>query len=133
MREEAPQCQRRAALSIVCDNSSTDSALSFVSGHASTAGAVTGTATYLAFARSPHSWRPWVTLLVGTAVTFFVSFERVRSGEHFPTDVVAGAFGGAGVGVITAHFHREDSSKIKPLWIGWEGVLRRETAARAHS
>ena len=98
-------------LTIVCDNSSTDSSLSFVSGHASTVGAITGTATYLAFARSPHSWRPWVTLLAGTAVTFFVSFERVRSGEHFPTNVVAGAFGGAGVGVLTAHLHREDSTK----------------------
>ncbi len=106
---------------VKCDNASTDSSLSFVSGHASTAGAIAGTATYLAFARSPHSWRPWVTLFVGLALTTFISFERVRAGEHFPTDVVAGGFAGAGVGVITAHFHREDSTKMKPLWIGWEG------------
>jgi membrane-associated phospholipid phosphatase len=102
-----------------CDNTSTDSSLSFVSGHASTTGTITGVATYLAFARSPHSWRPWVTLLAGTAVTTFVSIERVRAGDHFPTDVIAGSFGGAGIGVITAHLHRDESTKSKPLWIGW--------------
>jgi membrane-associated phospholipid phosphatase len=106
-------------LSIVCDNTSTDSSLSFVSGHASTVGTITGVATYLAFARSPHSWRPWATLLAGAATTFFVSFERVRAGDHFPTDVIAGSFGGAGVGVLTAHLHRDESTKLKPLWIGW--------------
>jgi undecaprenyl-diphosphatase len=110
-------------LSIVCDNTSTDSALSFVSGHASTSGAVWGVATYLAFARSPHSWRPWVTLLGGAAITTFVSFERVRAGDHFPTDVIAGSFLGAGVGVLTAHLHRDQSHPMKPMWIGWQQGL----------
>ncbi len=105
-----------------CDNTSTNAALSFVSGHASTTGAVWGTATYLAFARSPHSWRPWVTLVAGAALTTFVSIERVRSGDHFPSDVVAGSFLGAGVGVLTAHLHRDESSKLKPLWVGWQNA-----------
>jgi undecaprenyl-diphosphatase len=105
-----------------CEDTSTNSALSFVSGHASITGAVWGTATYLAFARSPRSWRPWATLAAGAAVTAFVSIERVRSGDHFPSDVVAGSFAGAGVGVLTAHLHRDDSSKLKPLWIGWRNA-----------
>ncbi|HEY4116521.1 MAG TPA: phosphatase PAP2 family protein, partial [Byssovorax sp.] len=99
-------------------NSDTDSALSFFSGHAAECGTITAVASYLAFARSPHSARPWVTLLVGTALTSFVSVERVRSGEHFTTDVIAGSFTGAGIGVLTAHLHRVD--KVPPLWVGWQ-------------
>ncbi|HVY46770.1 MAG TPA: phosphatase PAP2 family protein [Minicystis sp.] len=106
-------------LAVLCDNTSTDSALSFVSGHAATTGAIWGAATYLAFSRSPHSIRPWLTLIGGGALTAFVGYERVRSADHFPSDVVAGAFAGAGVGVMTAHLHRADSSRLTPLWVGW--------------
>jgi membrane-associated phospholipid phosphatase len=85
----------------------TDLQLSFFSGHASATGTIAGTATYLAFVRSgPRSWRPWVTLGVGTALTAFVSYERVRSGAHFPTDVVMGSLAGAGIGVLVPHLHR---------------------------
>jgi membrane-associated phospholipid phosphatase len=97
--------------------SSTDSELSFFSGHASTLGAVTGTATYLAFVRSPHTARPWLTLIGGTALTAFVSYERVRSGEHFPTDVIAGALAGAAIGVLVPHLHRH-KEEAPPVWIG---------------
>jgi undecaprenyl-diphosphatase len=96
----------------------TDSSASFFSGHASSCAAVTATATYLAFARSPHTARPWITLLVGTAVTAFTSYERVRSGSHFPTDVIAGALAGGGVGVLVTHFHRAEINKQRPLWLG---------------
>ena len=43
-----------------------------------TGAAIGGTATYLAFVRSPHTARPWVTLAVASALTGFVSYERVR-------------------------------------------------------
>jgi membrane-associated phospholipid phosphatase len=86
---------------------STDLQLSFFSGHASTTGAISATATYLAFMRAgPRSPRPWITLGVGTLLTAFVSYERVRSGEHFPTDVIMGSLAGAGIGVLVPHFHR---------------------------
>jgi len=97
----------------------TDSSASFFSGHASTCAAVTATATYLAFARAPHTARPWITLIVGTALTAFASYERVRSGAHFPTDVIAGALAGGGVGVLVTHFHRAESNKQRPMWIGF--------------
>jgi len=85
----------------------TDLQLSFFSGHASTTGAISATATYLAFMRSgPRSPRPWITLGVGTLLTGFVSYERVRAGEHFPTDVIMGSLAGAGIGVLVPHFHR---------------------------
>lgn len=100
-------------------NADSDSSLSFFSGHAATVGAATGVATYLAFTRSPSSIRPWLTLAGGTALTAFVSVERVRAGAHFPTDVIAGAMAGAGLGVLVAHLHREDTAKQRRVWIGF--------------
>ncbi len=99
--------------------SATDSSQSFFSGHASATAAVAATATYLAFARSPHTARPWITLGVGTALTAFVGYERVRSAAHFPSDVIAGAVAGAGIGVLVTHFHRSDSDRQRPMWIGY--------------
>jgi membrane-associated phospholipid phosphatase len=99
-------------------NASTDSALSFYSGHTAIAATISATATYVAFARSPHTMRPWATLAGGVVLTSFVSVERVRSGAHFPTDVIAGALAGAGVGMLVVHLHRFDSETRRPLWVG---------------
>jgi undecaprenyl-diphosphatase len=96
----------------------------FFSGHASTTGAISATATYLAFMRSgPRHARPWITLGIGTLLTAFVSYERVRAGEHFPTDVIMGSLVGAGIGVLVPHFHRrphyhERTYCAPPLIIG---------------
>jgi hypothetical protein len=106
--------------------SATDMQLSFFSGHASTTGAIVGTATYLAFIRSGwHSPRPWLTLSIGTLLTTFVSYERVRSGEHFPTDVIMGSLAGAGIGVLVPHLHRrphyhQKEYEAPPVWIGYQ-------------
>ncbi len=100
-------------------NTSTDSALSFFSGHAAITATVTATASYLAFARAPHSARPWITLGVGTALTTFVSIERVRAGKHFPTDVIAGSIAGAGIGLVVPHLHRTDDIKQRRIWVGY--------------
>jgi undecaprenyl-diphosphatase len=100
-------------------NSNTDSALSFFSGHAAICGATTATATYLAFARAPHTARPWITLIAGTLITGLVSYERVRSGDHFPSDVIAGAFAGAGIGTLVPHFHRAETVKQRAVWVGF--------------
>jgi undecaprenyl-diphosphatase len=99
-------------------NTDTDSSLSFFSGHTSTTAALAATATYLAFARSPRSVRPWLTLIAGTALTSFVGFERVRAGKHFPTDVLAGAMAGAGVGLLVPHLHRTDRDGQRAYWLG---------------
>ena len=100
-------------------NADTDSSLSFFSGHASVTAALGATATYLAFARSPRTARPWVTLLLASALTTFVSIERVRAGAHFPTDVIAGAIAGAGVGIIVPHLHRSEDVKQRRVWVGF--------------
>jgi len=101
------------------DITTTNAALSFFSGHASTVAAVGATATYLAFGRSRDSVRPWVTLAAFTLLTGFVSYERVRAGAHFPTDVIAGSLAGAGIGTLVPHLHREDSVRQRPVWIGF--------------
>ncbi len=95
----------------------TDQQLSFFSGHASTVASIGATATYLAFQRAPHTPRPWITLGVATALTAFVSYERVRAGDHFPTDVIAGSMAGAAVGVLVPHLHRHQD-EAPPVWIG---------------
>jgi undecaprenyl-diphosphatase len=109
-----------------CDN--TDLQLSFFSGHASTTATISATATYLAFSRS--GWRrprPWITLGAGVALTSFVSYWRVRSGAHFPTDVIMGSMAGAGIGILVPHFHRlphyhQDELEAPPVIIGYAPV-----------
>jgi membrane-associated phospholipid phosphatase len=106
------------------DNSDTDSALSFFSAHTSQVAAMSAAATYIAFSRSPKTIRPWITLGVGAALTSFVAYERVRSGNHFPTDVIAGALAGSAVGGLVVHLHREDSVKQRPVWIGMTPTMQ---------
>ncbi len=98
--------------------SKTDNALSFFSGHTAETAALSSAATYLAFARDPGGMRPWLTLGAGALATSFVGWQRVRSGSHFPTDVIAGAMAGAGMGVLVPHFHREATVKERPVWLG---------------
>jgi membrane-associated phospholipid phosphatase len=110
-------------------NRSTDSALSFFSGHASMTATLGATATYLAFTRSPNTARPWITLLLATGLTTFVSIERVRAGKHFPTDVIAGSVAGAGIGVLVPHLHRTEDVKQRRVWVGFAPVDTREGAS----
>jgi len=95
----------------------TNMELSFPSGHASGVASVAATATYLAFVRAPRSPRPWITLAAGTLLTAFVSYERVRAGAHFPSDVIAGSMLGASVGVLVPHLHRH-AEEAPPILVG---------------
>ena len=97
----------------------TDTALSFFSGHTAIVAAVSSTATYLAFSRSPNTVRPWITLAVGVVLTTFVGIERVRAGAHFPTDVIAGAMAGLGIGLLVPHLHCESPPSQRSVWIGF--------------
>jgi undecaprenyl-diphosphatase len=51
-------------------------------------------------------------------LTSLVAVERVRGGAHFPTDVIAGALAGAGIGMLVVHLHRQDSETRRPIWVG---------------
>ena len=100
---------------------STDLGLSFFSGHAAGVASIGATATYIAFVRAPRTPRPWITLGVATALTAFVSYERVRAGQHFPTDVIAGSMAGAVVGVLVPHLHLH-KAEHSPVWVGLSPV-----------
>jgi membrane-associated phospholipid phosphatase len=110
-------CGTAAQQAVPGNCTSTDLGLSFFSGHASGVASIGATATYLAFVRSPNSPRPWITLGVATALTAFVSYERVRAGQHFPTDVIAGSMAGAAIGVLVPHLHRH-KQEPPPVWVG---------------
>jgi len=106
------------------NNTEVDSALSFVSGHASQTASLCAAATYIAFSRSTtKSPPPWLTLAGAVLTTTFVSYERVRAGAHFPTDVIAGSALGTAVGALVVHLHREDTVKQRPVWIGATPIL----------
>jgi membrane-associated phospholipid phosphatase len=84
----------------------TSASLSFPSGH-----------TALSFAATFATWRTldrlrvaprWKYLVLGVAVagSSFVAVSRVIAGDHFPTDVIAGAGLGASAGVLIPALHR---------------------------
>lgn len=50
-------------------------------------------------------WRP-LTWSVAALIPAFTGYMRVRAGEHFPTDVMAGYGFGALVGYFVPHFHK---------------------------
>jgi membrane-associated phospholipid phosphatase len=80
-----------------------DSRESFPSGHATVAFAIA--ASYAALARrdhAPHATRNTVFLFAGATA---VSVLRVAAGRHFPTDILAGAVLGTGVGLVVARWH----------------------------
>jgi membrane-associated phospholipid phosphatase len=77
--------------------------LSFFSGHATLTFAALSAAAMTARYRDGERVWPWVvTGVVGTSV----AVERILAGEHFPSDVIAGAAVGIGTGIVVPMLHR---------------------------
>lgn len=96
----------------------TDTSLSFFSGHAAVTATIVGTGAYLAVARTRSLNKPLLVLGAGALLTTAVAMGRVYSGKHFPTDVIAGAMAGLGVGLLVPHIHREAPASRRRVWIG---------------
>lgn len=82
-------------------------ALSFPSGHTANAFAAALAVFNGVHARHPDSSLPWVVLGVGLTLATTVAVGRVLGGEHFPSDVVAGAAIGSAVGWLVPELHRK--------------------------
>lgn len=82
-----------------------NASLSFFSGH--TAGAFAAAlSTYATLRRRhPDSLLPYVALAVGVTAASFIGTTRVLAGDHFPTDVVAGALVGSALGLLVPALH----------------------------
>jgi len=83
-----------------------DSAMSFPSGHTSSAFAMATAYSYTFTLRHPDS--PWVIpVWAGThALAAATGILRVEAGDHFWTDVAAGAILGIGLGALIPYLHQ---------------------------
>jgi membrane-associated phospholipid phosphatase len=89
---------------------------SFLSGHTASSAASTFFAAKVYCDYFPHSkLKPYVWGLA-SVYPAFTGYLRVRSGKHFPTDVVAGYFLGAGIGLLIPSLHKK-KIKVKDLKI----------------
>ncbi|HEX7671890.1 MAG TPA: phosphatase PAP2 family protein [Polyangiaceae bacterium] len=90
----------------LADRTSGGAALSFISSHTSISFAIASSMFVAERRLHPKSALPWVVLGVGLATATSVGTARVLAGQHFPTDVIAGAAIGASVGIVVASVHR---------------------------
>jgi membrane-associated phospholipid phosphatase len=91
----------RADAPLVAANA--DNRESFPSGHASVAFAAVTAYTTLALRQHlPHAGRNAILLYAAATA---VGVLRVAGGKHFPSDVLAGAALGSGIGWATARLH----------------------------
>jgi membrane-associated phospholipid phosphatase len=83
-----------------------NAALAFPSGHTANAFAATLATFHMLHARHPGSPWPWLALGTGLALSSGVGLSRVLAGDHFPSDVVAGAALGTAIGWLVPELHR---------------------------
>lgn len=78
---------------------------SFPSGHTAVPMAAAVSAARIFARRRPHDpWR-WVVWTVGPALALAAGAAQVSAANHFPTDVLAGAALGVGVGLLDPWLH----------------------------
>lgn len=75
------------------------------SGHTTVPMAAATTAAWVFHRRHPHSpWR-WVLWVAGPTLAVAAGLLQMAAGNHYPTDVVAGAAAGATVGLLNPWLH----------------------------
>lgn len=94
--EEAPLADRERG----------NASVSFPSGHTANAFALALALFQLERARHPDSSGPYWLLAGAGGVAAAIGLTRVLAGDHFPTDVFAGALLGSAVGWLVPELHR---------------------------
>jgi membrane-associated phospholipid phosphatase len=99
-----------------------DASLSFISSHTSVSFAI-AVSTYMAVRRlHPKGPLPWIVLGVGVLGASGVGISRVLAGSHFPTDVIAGAVTGSGVGIVVPSLHGSPVRVVPQLGASYRGL-----------
>jgi membrane-associated phospholipid phosphatase len=93
-----------------------DGGLSYFSSHTATAfGLMTSTFVTLHRLHPDDRW-PWFVLAGGSVAAGFVGATRILAGQHFPTDVLAGAAVGVAFGLLVPALHRAPARlEVAPL------------------
>lgn len=89
------------------ERSATDAALSFYSGHTSTAFSMATAYSYLFMQRHPRSKLIVPVWLLSEGLAATTAVLRVEGGKHFWTDVITGAVVGSAVGLLIPYLHRK--------------------------
>lgn len=84
--------------------------LSFPSGHATSAAAISTSFATTFWLRHPESpWR-WVVASGSVVAAGLAGYGRVGAGRHFPSDIIAGQLIGTAFGILVPLTHRADVS-----------------------
>ncbi len=79
---------------------------SFYSGHSQVVAVSTFFCAKVLADYYPESKMKWVYYGAAAAATGYVSYLRLKSGEHFPTDLIVGSLAGALTGILVPQFHK---------------------------
>jgi len=85
-----------------------DASRSFISGHTAMAFAATTAYSVTFWQRNPDSELRWIVAGTGALLSLGVGLLKIIAGYHYPTDILAGALVGAGVGALVPLLHVRD-------------------------
>ena len=104
--------------------SSEHASQSFWSGHTSSAFTMAVFTGYVFQNRNPESRYVKPVWITGISLATATGILRVSSGNHFPSDVIAGAVAGSIVGWIVPRLHNERTNVSIIPFSGYENGLR---------
>lgn len=89
-----------------------NAAHSFFSRHTSLAATSTFFAASVITEYYPHSWQSRTAWIGASILPAICGILRIKSGQHFPTDIITGYALGAMCGTLVPYFHKKQYEKI---------------------
>jgi membrane-associated phospholipid phosphatase len=112
----------------VAKRTATEASLSFWSLHTSQMFAGAAATSYTYMLRHPGHWMVVPTWIVSCGLGATVAYLRVRSGNHFWTDVAAGAAVGTSLGLLIPWLHLRDPAGGEPPRVSVAPYVAGQTA-----